>query len=122
MTMDITLENLGCGALEEKFRQALEEVIKNTCDPNTDATVKRKLTIELVFTPDKNDRGRCELDTKVVTKLGQTKPLVSVVTMGFDQDTGEIAAYENIARQPDLPFDKKESANSSKSHKVVGIK
>ena len=105
MSIEMTLESIGNGALAEKFDDALVEVIKNTCDPNTDSTTKRKLTIELTFTPNKNDRGMCKLDTKVNTKLGQSRPLESQVSMGFDKETGEVAAVEYAPVQSTL-FDK----------------
>ena len=105
MSVDISLESIGNGALSEKFDDAMIEVIKNTCDPNTDATTKRKLVIELTFTPNKNDRGLCKLDTKVTTKLGATRPLESQVSMGFDRESGEIAAIEHVPQQATL-FDK----------------
>ncbi len=105
MSIEMTLETIGQGALSEKFDDALMDVIKNTTDPNTDATTKRKLVIELVFTPNKNDRGLCKLDTKVTTKLGATKALESQVSMGFDRESGEIAAIEHVPAQQTL-FDK----------------
>lgn len=105
MGIEISLESIGNGALSEKFDDALIEVVKNTCDPNTDATTKRKLVIELTFTPNKNERGLCKLDTKVTTKLGATRPLESQVSMGFDRESGEIAAVEHVAVQATL-FDK----------------
>jgi len=105
MSIEINLETLGNGALSEKFDDAMIDVIKNTCDPNTDATTKRKLVIELTFTPNKNDRGLCKLDTKVTTKLGATRPLESQVSMGFDSESGEIAAIEHVPAQATL-FDK----------------
>ena len=116
MSLEITLKQIGNGALEEKFQQAMKDVILNTCDPNTDATGKRKITVELIFTPNKNDRSQCSLDTKVTTKLGISKPLLSMVTMGVDTDTGEVAAYEHVATQPSL-FDEKPKS----IRKVVGI-
>jgi len=127
-SIEMTLESIGHGALSEKFDDALIDVIKNTCDPNTDATTKRKLTITMVFTPNKNDRGLCKLDTKVETKLGATRPLESQVTMGVDYDTGEVAAVEHVATQPTL-FDKStqaqgkqpEPAIETNKGKVVGI-
>jgi hypothetical protein len=105
MGIEISLETVGQGALSEKFDDALIDVIKNTCDPNTDATTKRKLVIELTFTPNKNDRGLCKLDTKVTTKLGPSRPLESQVSMGFDKESGEIAAIEHVPVQATL-FDK----------------
>lgn len=117
MSLEITLKQLGNGALEEKFQQAMQSVIFNTCDPNTDATTKRKIVVELTFTPDKNDRGKCTLDTKVTTKLGAAKPLLSMVTMGVDTDTGEVAAYEHVNVQPSLFGDKIQP----KERKIVGL-
>ena len=75
MGIEMTLDSIGNGALVEKFDDARIEVIRNTCDPNADATTKRKLTIELTFTPNKNDRGLCTLNTKVTTKLAPSRPL-----------------------------------------------
>ena len=120
MGLEITLDTLGRGALEEKFQDALAEVVKNTCDPNTDAVAKRKLTIELTFTPDKIDRNRCELTTKVTAKLGATKPLISTVHMGIDTDSGEIAAVEHAPVQGEL-FPKPKAKEQS-SDKVVPIR
>lgn len=113
MGIEITLDNIGDGALQEKFADGLEQVVRNTCDPNTDATSKRKLTVEIVFTPDKNDRSRCTMDAKVVAKLAPTKPLVSFVTMGLDTDTGEIAAVEHVPAQGEL-FPKPEKRAAGK--------
>ena len=118
MGIEISLESIGNGALSEKFDDALIDVVKNTCDPNTDATTKRKLVIELTFTPDKKDRTICKLDTKVTTKLGATRPLESFVSMGFDNDTGEIAAVESSPVQPTL-FDKSTAAMGSPSEPII---
>lgn len=100
--MDITLENIGKGALVEMFEKALREVALNTTDPNTDATTKRELTIKLTFAPDKHDRAKMKMTTDVKTKLGQPRPLESVVMFGHDPDTGEVAAVEYAPVQPSL--------------------
>jgi len=129
MSIEISLESIGHGALSEKFDDALIDVVKNTCDPNTDSTTKRKLVIELTFTPDKNDRTICKLDTKVTTKLGNTRPLESFVSMGFDSESGEIAAVESSPVQPTL-FDKSTASMGvqaqpeirHKEQKVVNIR
>lgn len=102
MGIDITLANIGHGALAEKFDDALVEVVQNTCDPNTDPGAKRKLIVELTFTPNKNEREQCNLEAKVYTKLGHSKALESQVSMGFDQETGEIAAIEHAPYQVPL--------------------
>lgn len=126
MSIEMTLESIGNGALAEKFDDALIEVIKNTCDPNADATTKRKLVIELTFTPNKNDRSLCKLDTKVTTKLAPSRPLESQVSMGFDKESGEIAAIEHGPVQATL-FDKSTVTMGSQptpevQQKVVNIR
>lgn len=118
MGIEISLESIGHGALSEKFDDALIDVVKNTCDQNTDSTTKRKLVIELTFTPDKNDRTICKLDTKVTTKLGSTRPLESFVSMGFDSESGEIAAVESSPVQPTL-FDKSTGSMGAQQEPVI---
>ena len=45
----INLETLAEGGLTEKVNMALQEVLNNIIDPNTDYKVKRKLTIDITF-------------------------------------------------------------------------
>ncbi len=119
MSVNIKLGDIGRGALSEKFDDAMIDVVKNTCDPNTDATTKRKLVIELIFTPNKNDRTQCKLETKVTTKLGAARPLESTVAMGFDRETGEIAAIEHVPGQAPLFGASTPSMGTAESPTVV---
>lgn len=119
--IEITLESIGNGALAEKFQDAMAQVVQNTCDPNTDATKKRKLKVELVFTPDKNDRAKCSMESKVEATLAPTKPLISTVLMGLDTDTGEIAAVEHAPVQGELFPPKTAKKPEAHEGRVVSI-
>ena len=50
----LTLENLGNGAAVELFDEALEKVLKNIMDPNTDPKAERSITMKVTFKPDEN--------------------------------------------------------------------
>lgn len=45
------LDNLMGGAMQEKFRVALAEVLANVRDPNTQATAKRGITLTVIIAP-----------------------------------------------------------------------
>ena len=50
------LEDFAGGAVAERIGSAIQRVYENIANPNMDAEKARKLTIELTFKPDKNDR------------------------------------------------------------------
>ena len=44
-TADLSLETIASGTVPEKFQRALEKVLENILDPNTDAKAKRQITV-----------------------------------------------------------------------------
>ena len=61
----LTLSNIANGAINERFQEELARVIKNIEDPNTDATAKRKITINVVLSPNATrDIVTAKFDTK----------------------------------------------------------
>lgn len=79
----INLEALAGGAFAEKLNEALMQVAENIQNPNTEATTKRQITVNIKFTPNK------------------TRQMV----MGVNMRTGqiEIAEYDGQIRgQMDL--------------------
>lgn len=49
----INLETLAGGAFAEKLNEALMQVAENIQNPNTDATTKRQITVNIKFTPNR---------------------------------------------------------------------
>lgn len=47
----INLETLAGGAFAEKLNEALMQVAENIQNPNTEATTKRQITVNIKFTP-----------------------------------------------------------------------
>lgn len=100
--MDLNLENIGLGAIAERFDDELIKVIGNILDENTDPKVKRKITVEVSIQPNPEDRETCQMSCKVWSKLAATKTLVSAVSVGMDRRTGEVNAVEHVPRQGSL--------------------
>src|SRR5713101_3382989 len=73
-----TLDTIANGALKEKFAEALAHLMANVDDPNTEAKQKRRISIEIDFTPD-GSRQSVEVVAKVKSKLASTKAAESVL-------------------------------------------
>lgn len=63
------LEDFAGGAVAERIGSAIQRVYENIANPNMDAEKARKLTIELTFKPDKNDRTDVDVTAIVKTSL-----------------------------------------------------
>lgn len=113
----INLETLAGGAFAERTRQAVQEVMENIADPNTDYKTKRKVTIDITFTT-AEDREVIECDAIAKVKLAPKlsvhakflldknldgeviasefkKQIPGQTTMKVNPDTGEIVQPEN---------------------------
>lgn len=91
--MEISLQELAGGALQEKVNQAFEKVMQNMQDPNTPWKNKRKITVEITFAQNE-DRTDCTCDISVDTKLAAVKPVSTKFCTQKDLATGEIYAQE----------------------------
>lgn len=54
---EMELATLCDGAVANQFRAGVEAICRNIMDANTDATVKRVITIKVEFMPDKNRKA-----------------------------------------------------------------
>jgi hypothetical protein len=100
----INLETLAGGAFAEKLNEALMQVAENIQNPNTDATTKRQITVNIKFTPNKT-RQMVGTQIAVTTKLAATEAIDTQMVMGVNMRTGqiEIAEYDGQIRgQMDL--------------------
>lgn len=87
----INLETLAEGGLTEKVNMALQEVLNNIADPNTDYKVKRKLTIDITFIS-QEDRSLALLDIQIKTKLAPPKSIGTKIVIGTDGKGGIMAS------------------------------
>ena len=96
-TQVISLKTLANGAVEEQFQMALNKIMNNISDLNTEALSKRKLTLEVVFKP---DESRKLIDTKFTIKE-KLAPLTSVNTaILLGQDGGKVVTAELLKQIP----------------------
>ncbi|WP_053985020.1 hypothetical protein [Niameybacter massiliensis] len=92
MKQMLKLDNLAGGAVQERFNQALKEVMENIADPNTDWKKKRKLIINLTFeTKEDRDLTEVTIDTKV--SLAPRSSVGTKILIDRDLD-GEILGTE----------------------------
>ena len=92
------------GAFAEKLNEALMQVAENIQNPNTEATTKRQITVNIKFTPNKT-RQMVGTQIAVTTKLAATEAIDTQMVMGVNMRTGqiEIAEYDGQIRgQMDL--------------------
>lgn len=88
----INLEALAGGAFAERARQAIQEVMENIADPNTEWKTKRKVTIDITFAAGE-DREVIECDVVAKPKLAPKKGIHTKFLLDKDLD-GEILASE----------------------------
>lgn len=91
--MNINLNELAGGATAEQINREIERVLENIKDPNTDQTVKRKLTITMTFTPDKGDSDIVGISTVCKASLAAPEGTNTMLIVGMD-GSGKIQANE----------------------------
>ena len=88
----VSLATVGGGAAIERFDIALQQVINNILDVNTDARKERSVTLKVTFRPTENrDMGAVSVD--VVPKLAPVSAFKTQVFLGTDA-TGKGMACE----------------------------
>lgn len=79
----IDLTNFADGAVAERFDQALQQVLENIADPNTDPKKARKITVTLTVKADeKRDIANVSIQTK--TALTPAKEVETRIVVGMD--------------------------------------
>lgn len=86
------------GAFEERVDRAMAEALDNILDPNTKATAKRSITLNIELRPDE-ERSHIEVSVSVKTKLATLNPVptsLAIVANG----NGELVVAEMIPQIP----------------------
>lgn len=86
------------GQLSERVGKAMNDVAINIMDPNTEATAKRRIKIEIVIRPNE-DRTTASLAVAVRTALAASEPVGTSVSVGVNQD-GEYVIAERTKQRP----------------------
>lgn len=95
----VSLSTLAGGALAERFEDALQQVLDNIQDVNTEAKAKREITITMTVAPD-DKREMANVGLNVKTKLASHKGLGSTFFMG--RSHGKVVIFESNPKQPGL--------------------
>lgn len=114
---DLTsLTNLGQGAAVERFNDALQTVIENMMDVNTDDKA-REIRLVVKFKPN-NSRNRCDVSYLVTTKLSPAESLSTQLFVGKAGD--EYVASESNLNQLKLDFKPDEAGKVAPLRAVGG--
>lgn len=84
----INLETLAGGAFAEKLNEALMQVAENIQNPNTEATTKRQITVNIKFTPNKT-RQMVGTQIAVTTKLAATEATTLTSLVDYIKESRE---------------------------------
>ena len=92
------LDELMDGALTERFNMAMERVLRNVFDPNTDPKAKREIQIVIQIAPnERRDAALFKVDVK-----SKTAPPVATEQTCFlyQDDEGNVTATEITSQVP----------------------
>lgn len=93
-----SIMDMGNGAFKERADYEMGRIMENIMDPNTSATKKRTLTIQMVFTPDA-DRRQIAVSVTAKSKLEPTNPVATALYITGDGN-GEPIAVEMVPQIP----------------------
>lgn len=96
---DVTLENIGQGALAELFAVELGKVLANIADPNTDDKTKRTITMTVTFVPN-GARDVADVSIACASKLAGIQRVKTQLFMG--RIKGKLTAVESNPQQSHL--------------------
>lgn len=86
------------GAFEERVDRAMAEALDNILDPNTKATAKRSITLNIELRPDE-ERSHIEVSVSVKTKLATLNPGPTSLAIVADGN-GELVVAEMVPQVP----------------------
>ena len=97
---DVSLATLMGGLAVERFDDELVKVLRNIVDPNTPAKAKRKVSLNVTITPDK-DRDITRWEVEVKSTLAPVEKVSTRVFIAMTK-SGPVATEYN-PNQPILP-------------------
>lgn len=89
--INLPIESLANGAVQEKLNVELEKVFKNIADVNTKSNAKRSVTVKLDFSPN-DERDKVDLTVQLKTTLA---PVTDINTLVLTEEMdGKVYANE----------------------------
>lgn len=98
----VSLETLAGGAVEERFTDELQNVLKNILDPNTEWKTKRKINLSITFEPSE-ERTFSRVTFDVKSTLTPQKTVATALYIGKD-GRGRAIAEEMMKQNPGQMF------------------
>lgn len=98
---DMTLGDIGDGALEVRFQRELQRVVENIDDPNTGEEA-REITIKVRCKPIDDRREQVAVEATVTSKLSAYRP--AAANAFLVRENGKLKVREWNPRQERLPM------------------
>lgn len=117
---NVSLATLSDGAAVERFDLALQDVLTNIQDPNTDWKKARTINLKMTIKPNEN-RDISSVVVEVDRKLAPIKPFGSMLFTGCDKH-GKGYATEHVSNQAVIPGTEATADNVYKLDKKEAIK
>lgn len=120
----VNLESFAGGALQEKFDNALQEILTNMTDPNTPWKNKREIMIKVTFEQNE-ERDDSNVHVSVATKTAAIKPISTKMAIAKDLETGKVFAEEygkQIMGQMSIEDLEPEKPDVETENKVVDLR
>ncbi|SDM15509.1 hypothetical protein [Sediminibacillus halophilus] len=118
--MEIKLSELANGGLQERFENEMGNVLENIADRNTDASVKRSVTIKLTFKPnEKRDIADTIID--VSSKLAPAVSVPTSIVMGHDEK-GKVVGQELKSGLKGQTYFDGEAVNTDTGEKIFDFR
>lgn len=90
---------MSAGAILERVDLEMGKVLDNIMDPNTKATAKRKITVNLELIPSA-DRRVITVQTTAKSTLVATEPVTTSLCVTGKHNTGEMLVAEMVPQVP----------------------
>lgn len=90
---------MSMGAILERVDYEMGRVLDNIIDPNTKATAKRKITVNLELIPS-SDRKTITVQSTAKSALVPTEPITTSLFITSQPGTGEMVVAEMTPRVP----------------------
>lgn len=103
MSINLNISTLANGGVQEKINAELKKVFENIMDPNTSPKDKRKVSIEIVLSPDEQ-RTTIASSVKVKSSLAPQLDVSTTILADYDFKTGEIFASERLSNATGQTF------------------